>query len=49
MTKLCKIWIEQCQTARGIEDEFGVPRALAYLIGRVARSSNWDELAEWFK
>ena len=33
MSKLCKIWIEQCQAARGIEDEFGVPTALAYLIG----------------
>ncbi len=33
MNRLCKIWIEQCQAARGIEEEFGVPRALAYLIG----------------
>lgn len=29
----CKIWIEQCEAARGIEDEFGTPQALAYLIG----------------
>jgi hypothetical protein len=28
-----KIWIEQCQAARGIEDEFGVPKALEYLVG----------------
>ena len=28
-----KIWIDQCQAARGIEAEFGVPRALEYLIG----------------
>jgi hypothetical protein len=28
-----KIWIEQCQSARGIEAEFGVPKALEYLIG----------------
>ena len=28
-----KIWIEQCRAARGIEDEFGVPAALDYLIG----------------
>lgn len=28
-----KIWIEQCKAARGIEDEFGVPNALDYLIG----------------
>ena len=27
------IWIEQCQAARTIEDEFGVPKALAYLVG----------------
>lgn len=27
------IWIEQCQAARDIEDEFGVPAALAYLVG----------------
>ena len=27
------IWVEQCQAARGIEDEFGVPKALAYLVG----------------
>lgn len=28
-----KIWIEQCQAARGIEDGFGAPKALDYLIG----------------
>jgi hypothetical protein len=28
-----KIWIAQCSAAREIEDEFGVPEALAYLIG----------------
>jgi len=28
-----EIWIEQCQAARGIEAEFGVPEALEYLIG----------------
>ena len=27
------IWIEQCEAARGIEDEFGVPKALEYLVG----------------
>lgn len=27
------IWTEQCQAARQIEDEFGVPQALAYLVG----------------
>ncbi len=33
MTQPHKIWIEQCRAGRGIEDEFGVPRALGYLIG----------------
>lgn len=28
-----KIWIEQCEAARGIEDEYGVPQALDYLVG----------------
>ena len=29
----CKIWIEQCNAARGIEDEFGTVSALKYLVG----------------
>ena len=29
----CKIWIEQCRAARGIEDEFGTQKALEYLVG----------------
>ena len=33
MPHLSKIWIEQCEAARAIEVEFGVPKALAYLIG----------------
>jgi hypothetical protein len=33
MTEPFKIWIKQCQTVRGIEAEFGVPKALEYLIG----------------
>lgn len=28
-----RIWVEQCDAARVIEDEFGVPKALAYLVG----------------
>jgi hypothetical protein len=28
-----KIWIEQCEAAQGIEDEFGVQKALDYLVG----------------
>ena len=27
-----KIWIEQCEVARGIEDEFGTDKALKYLV-----------------
>jgi hypothetical protein len=29
----CRVWLEQCDAAREIEDEFGTDRALAYLIG----------------
>ncbi len=29
---LCKIWIEQCESAKTIEDEFGTDKALDYLI-----------------
>ncbi len=29
----CKIWIEKCDAARMIEDEFGTDKALRYLIG----------------
>jgi hypothetical protein len=39
-----KIWIEQCDAARGIEDEFGVPKALDYLIGE--KFLNFLEVAE---
>ena len=38
------IWIEQCHVARGIEDEFGVPKALDYLIGE--KFINFLEAAE---
>src|SRR6516225_9491077 len=30
--KPCKIWIEQCEAARNIEDNFGTDKALDYLI-----------------
>jgi len=30
--KPCKIWIDQCNAARHIEDEFGTDKALDYLI-----------------
>lgn len=28
-----KIWIEQCQAAQGIEEEFGTQKTLDYLVG----------------
>lgn len=28
-----KIWIEQCEAGRGIEDAFGTQKALDYLVG----------------
>jgi len=31
--ELHKIWTEQCDAARGIEDEFGTLNALRYLVG----------------
>jgi len=33
MTKLCEIWIEECETAIAIEAEFGTNRAVDYLVG----------------
>ena len=41
---LCKIWIEQCEAAWGIEDEFGTQKALAYLVGE--KFLNYLEAAE---
>ena len=41
---LCKIWVEQCEAARGIEDEFGTDKALAYLVGE--KFLNFLEAAE---
>ena len=28
-----KLWIEQCQAAQGIREQFGLKKALGYLIG----------------
>jgi hypothetical protein len=39
-----KLWIEQCQAARGIEAEFGTQEALSYLIGE--KYINFLEAAE---
>jgi hypothetical protein len=30
--EFCKIWVEQCDAARMIEDQFGTDKALRYLI-----------------
>jgi hypothetical protein len=40
----CKVWVEQCDAARRIEDEFGVPNAPAYLVGE--KFLNFLEAAE---
>ena len=42
--ELCKIWVEQCEAARRIEDEFGTDKALAYLVGE--KFLNFLEAAE---
>jgi hypothetical protein len=42
--KLHEIWREQCEAARRIEDEFGVPNALSYLVGE--KFLNFLEVAE---
>jgi hypothetical protein len=39
-----KIWVEQCEATRRIEDEFGVSNALAYLVGE--KFLNFLEAAE---
>lgn len=33
MTEFHKIWIEQCEGVHGIKENFGVQKALGYLIG----------------
>ena len=44
MSPLHKIWIEQCEAARGIEDEHGVQPALEYLVSE--KFPNFLEAAE---
>jgi hypothetical protein len=39
-----KSWIEQCEATRRIEDEFGTPNALDYLVGE--KFLNFLEAAE---
>ncbi len=40
----CKIWKEQCEAARTVEDKFGIRNALDYLIGE--KFLNFLEAAE---
>ena len=42
--KPSKIWFEQCEAARNIEDEFGTDNALDYLIGE--KFLNFLDVAE---
>ena len=42
--ELCNIWVEQCEAAGRIEDEFGTDKALAYLVGE--KFLNFLEAAE---
>jgi hypothetical protein len=44
MSEPHKIWIEQCEAAKGIEDEFGTQKALEYLVGE--KFLNFLEAAE---
>ena len=39
-----RIWIEQCEVARRLEDEFGVPSGMDYLVGE--KFLNFLEAAE---
>lgn len=40
----CKVWIEQCNAARKIDDQFGTDKALEYLVGE--KFLNFLEVAE---
>ena len=44
MLNLHKIWIEQCEAARGIENEFGTVPAIKYLVGE--KFMNYLDAAE---
>ena len=33
MSEMKKIWIEQCEAALGIEDQFGTQKSLEYIVG----------------
>jgi hypothetical protein len=40
----CKVWIEQCNAARRIDDQFGTDKALEYLVGE--KFLNFPEVTE---
>ena len=42
--EFCKIWKEQCEAARAVEDKFGIRNALDYLVGE--KFLNFLEAAE---
>jgi hypothetical protein len=44
MLNLHKIWIEQCEAAKGIENEFGTVPAIKYLVGE--KFMNYLDAAE---
>lgn len=44
MVDIQKIWIEQCQAAQGIREDFGVEKALGYIIGE--KLANFVRMAE---
>jgi hypothetical protein len=51
MTDFHKIWIEQCEAAEGIREQFGVADAARYLVGEklfrfMQASQERPELAE---
>ncbi len=33
MDEFSNIWIEQCEAARGLRDDWGTQKALGYLVG----------------
>jgi len=39
-----KIWIEQCEAARGIQEDYGIEKAMGYLMGE--KLLNFLEVAE---
>ena len=44
MAEQHEIWIDQCEAAEGVEDEFGTQQALDYLVGE--KFLNFLEAAE---